>query len=323
MELSLRTCGPALHDRLERPLEDATKWATVLRGHELVGGDALAKRCDQVDPVQQLPGRASLGGLGGSKGGPATVREGRPRGTGKRSRGANLAELVRAKQAQAGPRRRGRGGRRQRMVRQVGRRRRRREGRRRGTRGARGRRRGRRGRSGSGCSATRVAAAACATRRRRRRRGNGNAEKTAEERNARVGGWPVARGTAKARVCENGSERVAVAGGEAVGHVRRFGKLRKAVAVDEVLTWAREGRRRETRSRRRAARARRAGRRGSRGRGERSEGRDGWPRVSGAGGRKGRANGVARRGGEEPASGRPTRKSRGEARPAAGRGGTR
>ena len=202
LELGLRTCGPALHDRLERPLEDATKWATVLRGHELVGGDALAKRCDQVDPVQQLPGRASLGGLGGSKCSPATVREGRPCGTRKRSRGADLTELVRAKQAQAGPRRRGRGGRRHRMVRLVGRRKRRRGGRRRGARGARGRRRGRRGRSGSGCSATRVAAAACATRRRRRRRrGNGNAEKTAEERNARVGGWPVARGTAKARVC--------------------------------------------------------------------------------------------------------------------------
>ena len=100
LELGLRTCGPALHDRLERPLEDATKWATVLHRHELVGGDALAKRCDQVDPVQQLPGRASLGGLGGSKGGPATVREGWPRGTGGRSRGANLSELVRAKQAQ-------------------------------------------------------------------------------------------------------------------------------------------------------------------------------------------------------------------------------
>ena len=65
LELGLRACSPALHDRLERPLEDATKWATVLHRHELVGGDALAKRCDQVDPVQQLPGRASLGGLEG------------------------------------------------------------------------------------------------------------------------------------------------------------------------------------------------------------------------------------------------------------------
>ena len=100
LELSLWTCGPALHDRFEGPLENAPERATVLHRDELVGGYALAERSDQVHPVQQLPGRASLGGLGGSKGGPATVREGRPRGTGGRSRGANLSELVRAKQAQ-------------------------------------------------------------------------------------------------------------------------------------------------------------------------------------------------------------------------------
>ena len=100
LELSLWTGSPALHDRLEYPLEDAPERAAIVHRDELVGGYALAERSDQVDQVQQLPGRASLGGLGGSKGGPATVREGRPRGTGKRSRGADLAELLRAKQAQ-------------------------------------------------------------------------------------------------------------------------------------------------------------------------------------------------------------------------------
>ena len=68
LKLSLWTCSPALHDRPEGPLEDAPERAAIVHRDELVGGYALAERSDQVDQVQQLPGRASLGGLLGEEG---------------------------------------------------------------------------------------------------------------------------------------------------------------------------------------------------------------------------------------------------------------